>query len=260
MDQFILMLDHMQSFTVASLEDLRQQVRLAVPRIADLGRWPGYIDGEKSLVARVPTMLETASGFDAGIACALDMIPRDRQRLSAMLHAAYTKDAVEQVRREGEELAPDSETTWWLAASGICEEGNITHDAFLDQLHAFRALARDEFERVRAAGRALAAMRASFTLVGGIPFVIKDGGLQGAYLNGYDWGVQYNEAYGLFFIGTFRESLGLESFPFSDQKDAQNRPMSGPVNGSRQFVKASSFKELEAATRFVREHLGLPKK
>jgi hypothetical protein len=36
--------------------------------------------------------------------------------------------------------------------------------------------------------------------------------------------------------------------------------MSGPVHGSRQFVKASSFKELEAATRFVREHLGPPKK
>lgn len=259
-DLFLLMIDGTKQFSPTDLDFVREGVRKAVPRIAELGAWPAHIDGEQSLVSRVPAMLETASGFDAGIACALDMIPRDKQKLAATLHAAYTEAAVEQVRREGEELDPDSETTWWLAASGICEEGNIGHDAFLDQLHAFRALAGDKFERTRVAGRTLAAMRRSFVLMDGIPFVVKDGGLQGAYISGYDWGVQYLESAGLFFIGTFRDSLGLESFPFSDRTDGQGRPMSGPVHGSKQFVKVSSFKELEAATRFVRGHLGPSKK
>jgi hypothetical protein len=111
-----------------------------------------------------------------------------------------------------------------------------------------------------AANAAFVDMTRNFQVIDGIPFSIKDGGLQGAYIAGYDWGVHYEEAYGLFFIGTFRTSLGLDTFPFSDRKDEAGRPMSGPVHGSRQFVKVSSFKELEAATRFVREHLGPPKK
>ncbi len=259
-DMFLLMIDGVNQFSPTDLDFLREQVRQSVPRIAALGNWPAYIDGEKSLVSRVPTMLETAHGFDAGIACALNMIPAEKQKLSAILHAAYTEAAVEQVRREGEDLNPESETTWWLAACSICEEGRISSDAFLDQLHAFRALTHDSFERVRAAGRTLASMRTSYVLMDGIPLITKDGGLQGAYISGYDWGVQYNEAYGLFFIGTFRESLGLEDFPFSKRVDTQNRPMSGPVHGSRQFVKASSIQELEAITRFVRDHLGPPKK
>jgi len=258
-DLFILMIDGVNRFTVTDLDFMRDHVRQAIPRIADHGCWPGYVDGELSLVSRMPSMLEVGLGFDAGLACALDMIPRNKQKLASTLHAAYTESAVEQVRREGADLDADSETTWWLAAS-ICEEAGVNHDAFLDQLHAFRALAHDPIERVRAASRTLDAMRKNFTLIDGIPFVTKDGGLQGAYVSGYNWGVQYSEAFSLFFIGTFRANLGLETFPFSDRKDENGRPMSGPVHGSKQFVKVSSFKELEAATRFVREHLGSPKK
>jgi hypothetical protein len=260
-DLFILMIDDTECFTPASLEDLRGQVHLAVPRLRELGSWPGYIDAERSLVSRVPTMLSIAPGFDAGIACSLDMIPREKQKLSATLHAAYTEAAVEQVRRETSGiLDADSETCWWLAASSICEEGNISHDAFLDQLHAFRELVRNPEERRLAAVRALADMHRNFRLMDGIPFVTKDGGLQGAYISGYDWGVQYIEAYGLFFIGTFRESLGLEKFNFSTRVDAEMRPMSGPVHGSRQLVKASAMDELVAALEIVRKHLGQPKK
>ncbi|QQR60350.1 hypothetical protein IPH19_02950 [Candidatus Uhrbacteria bacterium] len=268
-DMFLLMIDGMKQFTVTDLDFLREQVRLSVPRIAGLGGWPVYIDGERSLVSRVPTMLDTAPGFDAGIACALNMIPAEKQTLSATLHAAYTEAAVEQVRSEfylglGSEASikmdAESETCWWLAACSICKEGGIDNESFARQLHAFRALAQNPPMRIAAAYDTLLSMRKNFTLVDGIPFVIRDGGLQGAYISGYDWGVQYNEVYGIFFIGTFRPSLGLENFPFSDRKDAEGRPMSGPVHGSRQFVKASSFKELEAATRFVREHLGPPKK
>jgi hypothetical protein len=260
-ESFLLMIDGVTQFTVTDLDFLREQVRQSVSRIAALGCWPGHIDAERSLVSRVPTMLSVAPGFDAGIACALDMIPREKQKLSATFHTVYTEAAVEQVRRETSGiLDADSETCWWLAASSICEEGNISHDAFLDQLHAFRELTQNPEERRVAAVRALADMSRDYRLMDGIPFVTKDGGLQGAYISGYDWGVQYNDAYGLFFIGTIRESLGLEKFNFSTRVDAEMRPMSGPVHGSRQFVKASSLDELVAALEIVRKHLGPPKK
>ena len=246
--------------TPADLDALRDHVRQAVPRIRELGNWPAYIDGERALVSRVPSMLDQAPGFDAGIACALDMIPRDQQKLAATLHAAYTVAAVDQVRRESLEMDPESETCWWLAASSVCIEGHASYDTFLRQLKTFDLLAKSPLQRLTSAIKAFDEMRKNFKLIDGIPFVIKDGGLQGAYVAGYDWGVQYAEVYGLFFLGTFRESLGLESFPFSDRKNDQGRPMSGPVNGSKQYVKVSSFKELEAATRFVHSHLGPFKK
>ncbi|MCC7522410.1 hypothetical protein IT407_01225 [Candidatus Uhrbacteria bacterium] len=246
--------------TQSDLAAIRDHVRKAVPRIRELGNWPAHIDAERSLVSRVPTMLDQAPGFDAGIACALDLIPRDKQKLAATLHAVYTEAAVEQVRREVVEMEPDSETCWWLAASSVCLEGAVYADVFERQLKAFDHLIKSPVLRLTTAIKTFAEMGKNFRLVDGIPFVIKDGGLQGAYVSGHDWGVQYVEDYGLFFIGTFRPSLGLESFPFSDRKDEQSRPMSGPVHGSKQFVKVSSFKELEAATRFVRAHLGSPKK
>lgn len=245
--------------TPADLDAIRDQIRKAVPRIRELGNWPEWID-DKTLFDRVPNMLGARSGFDAGIACALDLIPREKQRLSAVLHAAYTEAAVEQVRAEWDDITAHSETTWWLAASSLCKESGVNYDQFGSQLHEFHAMTESADLREVAARRARRDMSQSFQLVGGIPFVIHDGGLQGAYISGYDWGVQYAEEYGLFFIGTFRESLGLEDFPFSKQVDADGKAMSGPVHGSRQFVKVCSFQELDAATRFVRTHLGPPKK
>ena len=53
---------------------------------------------------RVELGRDTIAGFDAGIACALDLIPRDRQKLAATLHCNYSKSAVMQVRKE--ELLP----------------------------------------------------------------------------------------------------------------------------------------------------------
>jgi hypothetical protein len=248
------------NFTAASLDELRDYVRKAVPRVRELGNWPAHIDGEKSLVDRVPSELKLAPGFDAGLACALDMIPRERQKLAATLHAAYTEAAVEQIRTEWANFNADTETCWWLVASSLCKEEGINVEGFAQQLHAFEYLAKSPVLRATTAGNAFVEMRQSFQLVGGIPFVIKDGGLQGAYVAVYDWGVQYIEDAGIFFIGTFRESLGLHDFPFSKQVDEQGRAMSGPVHGSRQFVKTCSLQELESATFMVRNHLGPPKK
>jgi len=226
------------------------------PRLAELGGWPSWFDAKASLVSRVPTGDVAAPGFDAGLACALDLIPRAKQALSAILHAAYTQVAVEQVRRETAFLDADSESAWWLAACSTCREGEVSASAFAEQVELFRRLVDDPGARREAALRELDAMKKHFVLVDEAPFVIRDGGLQGAYLAGHDWGIQYAQAYGLFFIGTFLPSLGLEDFAFSARVDEQGRPMSGPVHGSRQFVKVSAFNELARAVAVVRAKLG----
>lgn len=229
-------------------------------RLAILGSWPAWLNGEASLVSRLPDGDKKAPGFDAGLACALGLIPNDKQRLSAVLHAAYTQEAVEQIRREAAEMDADSETTWWLAACSVCREGEIDEAAFSAQLKAFRDLADDPIKRVEAARAEFEGMKKKYRVQpDGIPFVTQDGGIQGAYAQGYDWGVQYSAAFNIFFVSTFRPSLGLEDFPFSTHKDEAGRPMSGPVHGSRQFVKACTLEELAKVVDVVRKHLGDPK-
>jgi hypothetical protein len=241
------------------MENVKSLVSVAASRIAELGSWPSYIDAETSLVSRVPEGEAKAPGFDAGIACALDMIPRDKQKLSAILHAAYTEAAVEQVRREVEladtEFA-QSETCWWLSACAVCDEGGIDVELFEAQVVRFGNLSLDAVARVKAARAEYAKMSQLFGLIDGVPVAKADGGMQGAYIAGYDWAVQPAPQYGLFFVGTFRQSLGLEEFEWSAKVDDQGRPMSGPVHGSRQFVKASSFDELARVVAKVRERLG----
>ena len=241
------------------MENTKKIVAAAASRLAALGSWPAYIDAEESLTSRVPDSEGTAPGFDAGIACALDLIPREKQYLSAILHAAYTEAAVEQVRREIElddEAFAESESCWWLAACSVCDEGGIDAEAFDAQIAQFKALAEDLAARVAAARVMYAKMSQLFGLIDGVPVAKADGGMQGAYIAGYDWAVQPSPQFGLFFVGTFRESLGLEEFEWLDRKDDQGRPMSGPVHGSRQFVKASSFDELARVVELVKRKLG----
>lgn len=226
-----------------------------VERVAELGDWPDYIEAS-SMLKRIPTNNGTAPGFDAGIACALDLIPRDKQKLAATLHANYSEEAVEQIRHESGLNDPDSETTWWAAACFFCKEGTVNISDFADQVRSFMDIAGSSTLRLEAAQSELAHMARRYKLVDGVPFVIEDGGLQGAYVAGHEWGVQYIAAHGLFFIGTFRQSLGLEDFAFSDRTDAKGLAMSGPVHGSQKFVKVSSFDELARAVEAVKKHLG----
>ena len=75
-----------------------KQVRLRTSDLRALGNWPVWIENE-SMTNRIPTKKsDRSAGFDAGIACALDLIPKDRQRLSAILHANYTIEATKQVQ------------------------------------------------------------------------------------------------------------------------------------------------------------------
>lgn len=249
----------MSDTTAKTLHDLRTRVINETPRIRAQGSWPAHI-ADTTLISRLPGTEKTSPGFDAGIACALDLIPRDKQKLASTLHAAYTETAVEQLRAEIKDLQQESETCWWLAACGLCKETPVSLDEFVRQLGDFDYLAKTATIRMLAAYNEREKISHSFQVIGDIPFAVKDGGLQGAYISGYDWGIQYSEADGLFFIGTFRESLGLEDFPFSNRIDVLGRPMSGPIHGSRQFVKACSIQELESATFMTRAHLGSPKK
>lgn len=241
-----------------NLEQIRESVRENMHRLAKLGNWPEWLDVEQSVLGRIPVEgSENAPGFDAGLACCLGLIPEDKQKLAAVLHAAYTPEAVEQVRSEAEAMDPDSETCWWLAACSICDEGKVDSDRFLQQIESFRSLSQNPDARVEAAKKELAKMTSTFSLDRGYPFGTIDGCMQGAYLSGHPFAVFYGEDYGIWFIGTFHDSLGLEDFEWSDEVDDQGRPNSGPVHGSQQFVKAANEEELTRALEVVKNHFGL---
>jgi len=134
-----------------TISEIHLTVRENAGRVAELGNWPPYIPAE-SLLSRIPAD-NKGSGFDAGLACALDLIPRDKQRLSATLHAAYTAEAVEQVLKESQYMDPQSETTWWLAACHVCDEGAVVDEEhFLWQTQDFSFLVSNAEARVEMAG------------------------------------------------------------------------------------------------------------
>jgi hypothetical protein len=227
-----------------------------VARLAALGNWPASIDAHKSIVDRIPTGENTvAPGFDAGVACVLGLIPEDKQRLSAILHAAYTEEAIRQVRREVS-LGLDTETAWWLAACSVCQQKPVDARDFVLQVMTFQSLATVPALRQRIVRGEFEDMKRRFSVVDGIPFITTRGGLQGAYFLGHDWGVEYKPKYSTFFVGTFRPSLGLEDFAFSGKVDEHGRRLSGPVSGSQQYVKCCSFSELARAIDIIRVHLG----
>ena len=226
--------------------------------LAKLGEWPEWIPPE-SILNHIPKAGQTASGFDAGIACCLGMIPRNRQRLSAVMHAAITEQAVMQVRAEAETLDPDSETTWWLAACSVCQEGGVTQAQFMKQINEFRTLVENPEARVEAAHKMLKQMQGSFEMVNLDPELPwakyalgdTDGCIHAAYFQGHQFGVCWAEKYEIYFIGTYEESLGLENFKWSDPDQKDHQGKSGPVNKSKQFVKCMDVDELEEALHVV---------
>lgn len=240
---------------IKRLQDARRRAQDEAERVATLGKWPQRVTID-SLTARVPDVADDGTlkelgmgGFDAGVACALDLIPRDAQALPAALHAAYTPERVEQARSEAKEMHPDSGTTWWLAACSICEEGRGDAERFLTQLESFEALRNGPVKRVEAAKAQHQSMLDSFEVRDGLAVAKVDGGMQGAYLAGHDVAGMYAADYDLWFLGTFRRTLGLEEFPWKvpgvpDAIDLDTRlGRSGPVFGSTQFVKCADEDE-----------------
>jgi hypothetical protein len=247
---------------VVVLAEVGMFVRQSASRMANLGQWPAYMNPpEKGLLMRIPEEDGgEAPGFDAGIACALDLIPRDKQRLACILHAAYTPAAVQQVRKEILDLQPDSETAWWAAMSSICREGKVDVTAFWEQISQAVEMHLDPELRLQAARAFLLGLGDLYGLHivgntteggGGVPIVAplghEDGCLQGAYLDGFQWAVYYSGKYGLYFVGTYLETLGLEEFQWA------GGAKSGPVHG-RQFVKCQDADELARVVRVVQTH------
>jgi len=237
------------------LEEVSELLEANADRVAELGKWPEYKKpyAASSLTSRIPTEGE-AAGFDAGIACALDMIPRDKQELAAGLHGDYTPDKVEQLRNELNDLDADSETAWWLAASKICDEGGVDETAFRDQLDSFQNLTTNPKERLKAAISQQVSMISTFetNTYDGVPFGIVDGCMQGAYVAGYPFATTYSDQFGIFFIGTYNDSLGLDDFSWEDPSHGEHMGNSGPVHGSKQFVKCANEAEFNKALAVVK--------
>lgn len=231
-----------------------EAVHKETERIATLGDWPKTIDRHRTLCARIPmTGDRRALGFDAGIACALDLIPRDRQRLSAALHASFTPKDIALVQREVAEMASnaDSETAWWLAACSVCVETGVTQPEFVRQLRDFISLAREPGTRVEAAAREYREMVESFSMERGYPYGEKDGCIQGAYLAGQTLGVQFVSETDTYYIGTVMPTLGLERFDWTEGIDA-SAATPGPILGSRQFVRCAGHVQFEKALAIAR--------
>ena len=125
------------------------------------------------------------------------------------------------------------------------------------QIQDFSFLVSNTEARVEMARDELEVMQSTFeTETYGFPHGVVDGCIQGAYLAGHQFGTTYAEEYNLYFIGTYLPSLGLEDFCWSADVDEQDRPLSGPVHGSRQFVKCKDKKEFLSAVQVVQRHLG----
>lgn len=250
-------IDHEEPIEV-QIEAIKAAVAAAAARVKKMGEWPDWVR-EESLVERIPNQGDTnAPGFDPGIACALDLIVREKQKLSATLHGNYSPEAVQQVREEAEALDPDSETTWWLAACSFCTEGNVDQEKFLQQISDFKEMAVDPEKRRAAAQAELGKMSQRFYFDSNIdpdvPYGTEDGCIQGAYLMGYPFAIHFSEKYGIYFIGTYHPTLGLDDFKWSDEKDESNRNKSGPVFGSKQFVKCANIDELRNVLKIVKNN------
>ena len=281
MAKFQSLIDNMKNDDVTvptAITTARNQIEENINSVKALGEWPDYIDARASLLGRIPAMDGTTfgPGFDAGIAVALNLIPWDKQALSAKLHANYSAESVAQVRSEikaiedGHEDAMFSETAHWLLANSVCNEGGVTAKGFVEQVRRFREIQKvcllskddctnEEWNNMIKDRQALilntVEKKASVykVLSDGVVMTSIDGGLQGAYINGYEWGVLWAQPYNLFFIGTYRESLGLEDFEWSSAVTDKGETLSGPVHGSQQFVKCASIDELNRAVAVVKE-------
>ncbi len=239
------------------LEDIRTMVRAEGARIKELGDWAEWMDPDKSLTDRIPQDDdESYPGFDAGIACALNLIPSDKQKLSAIMHAGIKPEAIEQIRSEITEMDPDSETVWWLAGCNVCEEGTVDASKFRAQVEAFQELTADPKKRVEAARDELDKMMSTFeTSTYGVPYGTVDGCMHGAYIAGHPLATTYDPNHGIFFIGTFDQPLDthLQDYPWKNPDQGKERGTSGVINPN--FIKCADEEEFRAVLAHLEQHV-----
>ena len=148
-----------------------------------------------------------------------------------------------------------SETTWWLAMSHVCLEHKemVNSEQYMLQVDKAATLSKDASRRLSAAKAALASLQGTYIAMGGVAYGDVDGCMQAAYLDGFEVAVGWSQAHGIWFIGTFRPSLGLEDFEWSTEVDDRGQPKSGLI--SPQFAKASSMTEAATAAEIAKRHL-----
>jgi hypothetical protein len=252
------------------IQDIYECAEVGLPHVRKLGKWPNYVSDE-SILSRIPKeKYSTAPGFDAGVAACMGYIPPSKAALACKLHASYSEEAIDQLRDETKAIFGNSEACWWLAACSLCEEASeVTQLGFIQQIIGMQRVYFSEQVRLQAATREYSKMvkgldyqsifnRDDFVYAKDgflIPIVYEDGKAQGAYLTGYPVVVTEVSINELYFVSTYKKvGLGLENFNWSNKKDKKGRDRSGPVHGSKQFVKCADFGELNRALEIVVEH------
>ncbi len=219
-----------------------------LPRVAALGGWGNEIlERERCNVASIQKAPSSPHHFSAGLACALDLIPRDRQASVARLHGKSSEEdvAIAQIDLLG--LTPDCAIVWWLATHPLTRKLNTSEFSFT-WVERKRELS-DASARLAQAHAERHAASSLFRLMDdGVPFTTNPDGLMAAYLNGYAWGVYYDLSANLFWIETIKPSLGPSDLAILTS-----------ASGSRPRTSASNFESLAKSTKNVRRHLGDPR-
>ena len=262
----------LESIISNQVEGMREHVNRNGQELARIGNWrPGALE---RLVARIPTPGNTSLGADAGIFAALGLTPNEFVETIATLHAGvYTEELVNQIREERKQIldnpgVQNATLYWLLAGDKIGEnEGGVTQERlvkqvadFTDDVGRYRSEDREAVRDVtRKALNEFDTITNSFTMFGNVPMSTNSGAIHGAYLSGLPFGTFMSMEYGLFFIGTYKDSMGLENFDWSNRTQnvgGKELPMSGPVvEGSYQFVKCSDVHEFSRAIDVVTKTL-----
>ena len=258
----------------------RNTVEMNIGRVAQLGKWGGTpSDHARSLLSRIPKggvdedgVEFLGSGFDGGVAVALGLTKVDGNefgRLSASLHVDQTELDYAQVRKEIKEIKGGNfknDTAMWLIACTVCNERGVTSEGFWFQVQKFTDLREGLFSS-DSDGQAtqvqaivldeVANMRSAYDVMDdGVVWANDDSGIVGAYIDGYKFAV-FPMA-GLFFIGSYLPSLGLEEFQWGTSTEEINGTKiakSGPIHGQQNFVKCASMEELSDALKVIKTKL-----
>lgn len=225
-------------------------------RLATIGQWPESYRPD-SIADRIPIEGKNRAGFNAIVACGLSLIPRERQYLTARLQVTWNADSVQQIRREIQEMNPDSETCWWLAAESLHCPGGVTREIFVEQVTMFEDLVMNPEERRNRAIKQLNKLLSTFHVQEGFPLGTQEGCIQGAYIAGHRFGTEavcaekkpFEARVPVYIIGTYLPSLGLEHYSW--------KPTSGPVQGSPKLVQCATYEEMLDALKIVKQYLGV---
>jgi len=180
-------------------------------QIARMGKWPEIFEAD-SIASGIPTNGTRRFGFNAVIACALELIPQDRWWLPALVYHGWLSEEVHQIRREAREMQPNAETTWYLAAESLRREGGVDTATFLEQVAQFSSLAKTPEDRAAAARDEFRRRGTLFSIDRyGFPFGTAQGCVDAAYIHGHRLATCFVEESQTYYISTYMPRL-LDSY------------------------------------------------